>query len=570
MLSRANHRIRRTGRIDARALRLRQAAPVAFALAVPLLTFGLLLRRPDSDALLGSPTSHFYVVSLIAALAMILAIAVVWAARRLPDSRTFFLAMGFLSMATIFLAHGLGTSPFFGAGHNHGDAFSAYGPGVADDDDAPGYGATTEPVAAPTAFDPTYGYGGGSTAAAPSAPVDHSGHTDGTGTTPAAADGAAEAAAARGLVVGYSAQLSLFLSAIFFALATIGLPVIVQDLIVKHWVRAILLLSLPLLGHVYVALAQPTLISGLPLDSDPVRWTIAAAAVACLAFAGMRFFQAYRLVQLPLQAAMALGMGLLIEAQLFMLEGRLWRLSWWEYHLVMLAGFAICVGALLRQYRMTGDLGAIVEGLFLRERVSGLRAGDPRALVALSAAVAAKDTETAGHTERVAELTVAIGNRLGVAEERIEILRLAGRLHDVGKIGVPTNILRKPGGLTPTEFDAIKQHTVRGWRLANRSEMLANIAPIIRAHHERLDGGGYPDGLRGKDIPFEARIVAAADVWDALTSDRPYRKAMDWDQAADIITKSAGPHLEPRCVQALFEELGIPSFQVPRLGSDAA
>jgi HD-GYP domain-containing protein (c-di-GMP phosphodiesterase class II) len=100
--------------------------------------------------------------------------------------------------------------------------------------------------------------------------------------------------------------------------------------------------------------------------------------------------------------------------------------------------------------------------------------------------------------------------------------------------------------------------------------MLAHVAPIIRAHHERLDGSGYPDRLKGNEIPMEARIVAVADVWDALTSHRPYRGAMDWDQASAIVEKDAGTHLDPRCVQALFDELGIPYFRVPYLKRDAA
>jgi HD-GYP domain-containing protein (c-di-GMP phosphodiesterase class II) len=260
---------------------------------------------------------------------------------------------------------------------------------------------------------------------------------------------------------------------------------------------------------------------------------------------------------------MALGMALLIEAQIFMTWGELWRVSWWEYHFVMLAGFGICVLSLLRQYRMTGDLGAIVEGLFLRQQVNGIRAGDPRALVALGAAVAAKDSETSEHIERVGDLAVKVGRRLGLAEDRIEVLRLAGRLHDVGKIGVPNSILRKPGKLTEREFDVMKVHSPRGGNIALKSQTLIEAAAIIRAHHERMDGRGYPDGLAGDAIPVEARIVAVADVWDALTCDRPYRRAMSHDEAAGVLRHEAGDHLDPACVDALFEVLGIASMRTP-------
>jgi HD-GYP domain-containing protein (c-di-GMP phosphodiesterase class II) len=527
-------------------LQPRQAALVALALIVPAATFAFLLKVPRADLELGSPTSHFYIVTAVAALALILAVSVIWASRKLPDARTFFLAMGFFSMATIFFAHGVGTSPLF-AVHTHGATASAttlaepaneYAAPPIDDV----YGSTEPP--------PGYGL---------ATPEEHTGHVA------AAPDPSLATTIARGQVVGYSAQLSLVVSAIFFALATIDLPALLAQFIVRRWFWCVGLVSLPLVGHVFVALEAPTLISWIPLGSDGVKWGVASIAVSCLVFAGVRFFQSYRLAQLPMQGAMAIGMAYLIEAQVYMIEGRLWHLSWWGYHLAMLAGFLVCVVALLRQYRVTGDLGAVVEGLFLRKQVSGLRAGDPRALVALSAAVAAKDSETAEHIERVGELTVAIGRRLELPETRMDLLRLAGRLHDVGKIGVPNNILRKPGPLTPEEFETIKLHTTRGFRLADRSELLAEVAPIIRAHHEKLDGSGYPDGLRGEFIPFEARIVSVADVWDALTCDRPYRKAMEVEQAASIMESTAGPHLDPRCVQALFEELGIPYGKVPYL-----
>ncbi len=299
------------------------------------------------------------------------------------------------------------------------------------------------------------------------------------------------------------------------------------------------------------------MLSWIPIGSDRARYLIGGAAILCFLFAGWRFYQAWRLALLPLQAAMAIGMGFLIEAQIFMVRGQLWHLSWWEYHLVMLMGFGLCVVALLRQYRLTGDLGAVVEGLFLRQQVDGIRHGDPQALVALTAAVAAKDTETAEHIGRVGDLVVAIGEHLGLPADRIEVLRFAGRLHDVGKIGVPNSILRKPGKLTPGEFAVIKLHSPRGGTIAVRSEMLAEAAPIIRAHHERLDGAGYPDGLKGDEIPLEARIVAVADVWDALTCDRPYRAAMTTGEAMAVLDRDAGRHLDPVCIAALYAVLGI-------------
>ena len=501
----------------------------ALLLAAPLAASVLLEQRPSLDVVVGSPTTHFYVVSVVAALSLVFAVAVLWAARRLPDPRTFFLAMGFISMATIFVAHGLGTSPLF---HQHTAATTTES---ATDSDFATY---TAPVSVPSVY-------GGSPPAGITEPVDSVTHVVDPTTI------------ARGIVVGYSAQLSLFVSGVFFALSVLSFGPRTSRFVLRHKTWLTVALTTVLAGHVWVALFEPTMLSWIPIGSDRARYLIGGAAILCFLFAGWRFYQAWRLALLPLQAAMAIGMGFLIEAQIFMVRGQLWHLSWWEYHLVMLMGFGLCVVALLRQYRLTGDLGAVVEGLFLRQQVDGIRHGDPQALVALTAAVAAKDTETAEHIGRVGDLVVAIGEHLGLPADRIEVLRFAGRLHDVGKIGVPNSILRKPGKLTPGEFAVIKLHSPRGGTIAVRSEMLAEAAPIIRAHHERLDGAGYPDGLKGDEIPLEARIVAVADVWDALTCDRPYRAAMTTGEAMAILDRDAGRHLDPVCIAALYAVLGI-------------
>ncbi len=506
------------------AIRWRVVLCVAL-IVLPMVGFEGLLRVPSADITVGSGTSHFYVVSAVAALAFVLALAVIWAAQKLPDGRTFFLAMGFVAMATIFLAHGLGTSPFYGQ-HTHVDPFLAYGGGTTTGHaNHPGYGSAA--VAAPTA--------------APQAPVNQ-----------ALAD-----RIARGKVVGYSARLSLFISAIFFALAVVDFPVRFSEFASRHMWTLLLATAVPLGGHVLLALSAPHLLTWIPMGSAWLSWGLAAATWTALGFAGWRFLQAYRLALLPLQGAMAFGMAMLAEAQWMMIRGTLWHLSWWGYHVLMLAGFAVCVGALLRQQRCSGDLSAIVEGLFLRQQVRGIRKGDPQALVTLGAAITTKDTETAEHIGRVGDLSVALANRLWLPEDRLELVRLAGRLHDVGKIGVPKRILRKAGPLTKEEFEIMKLHSPRGWEIARQSGLLVAVAPIIRAHHEKLDGSGYPDGLVGDAISTEARIVSVADVWDALTCDRPYRRAMTANDAAEVLIKESESHLDPLVVQALFDELSI-------------
>jgi HD-GYP domain-containing protein (c-di-GMP phosphodiesterase class II) len=503
-------------------------AVAAVGLVVPLAAFISFMAKPGWDQAFGSGPSHFYIVSLAAGISLVLALAVIWAARRLPDSRTFFLAMAFMSMATIFLAHGLGTSPWFGGHSSHAaaDPFAAYGA-----------------IAQPTA--PAGEHVHAAAAPAVAAP---------------AFDFTTTKAFLRLRVVGYSARLSLLVGSMFLALSVVELRPRAADLFVRHFRKLVAAFSLVFAIHVATALAYPNLISWLPLEEPAVSWGVGAVAWSCLGFAGWRYYQAYRLALLPLQGTMALGILLLAEAQLMMITGRLWHLSWWTYHVVMLVGFAGPVLALLHQYRTTGDLGVLIEGLFLREQIKGLRKNDPAALTTLAAAVSGKDGETAGHLERVGELAVAIGLEMGLPAERMATLRWGGRLHDLGKIGVPNSILRKPGKLTAAEFAIMKDHTVRGWNVALRCPALVAAAPIIRSHHEKVNGSGYPDGLVGDAIPIEARIVAVADVWDALTWARPYKPAWPVIEAISLLRRDSGSHFDSDCVDALF---GVLEFDQP-------
>jgi HD-GYP domain-containing protein (c-di-GMP phosphodiesterase class II) len=489
-----------------------------------LLIFAILRLMPRYDIALSSHLWHFLIVSLVAAVALGLALAVTMAARNLPDSRTYFLAMAFVTMAGIFLAHGLGTAPFLGGSTAQPSASSGY-----DSDD--------------------YGYGYDSSASQSTTNSDHGAHEE------AGEYGSSSTVDARLAVVGLSARLSILLSALFFVLAVTNLGPRASQLVLRCWSALTLAVLSLIVIYDVVALAAPRLLAWIPITSPGLSWSVAALAWVALAFAGWRFLQACRLSYLPLQGTMALSMALLAEAQLFMILGPTWHLSWWEYHVVMLAGFLAPVLGMLSQYRTTGDLAAIIEGLFLRQSVTGIRAGDPQALNALGAAVAAKDGETSSHVDRVSQLATAIGERLGLEESRIDVLRWAGRLHDLGKIGVPTSILLKPGPLTDAEYRLMKMHSARGWEVARRCGILSRAAPAIRGHHERWNGSGYPDGLAGEAIPLEARIIAAADVWDALTAERPYRPAWTPDDATAMIRSDSGVLLDPQCVDALFDVL---------------
>jgi putative nucleotidyltransferase with HDIG domain len=180
------------------------------------------------------------------------------------------------------------------------------------------------------------------------------------------------------------------------------------------------------------------------------------------------------------------------------------------------------------------------------------------AIRALAAALDARDPYTAGHSERVSVVSVAISRQLGLAAEAVEIVRLGALLHDIGKIGIPDDVLRKPGALTAAEYDTIKQHPVLGAIILRSVPFLARHLEIVELHHERPDGRGYPYGLRGDDIPLAARIVHVADAYDAMTSARAYRRARPAGDALRELWRCAGTEFHAEIVGALA--VALPSL----------
>jgi putative nucleotidyltransferase with HDIG domain len=177
------------------------------------------------------------------------------------------------------------------------------------------------------------------------------------------------------------------------------------------------------------------------------------------------------------------------------------------------------------------------------------------AIRALAAALDARDPYTAGHSDRVSVLSVAIGRTLNLADEDLEVLRLGALLHDIGKIGIPDQVLRKPGPLTAAEYDAIKEHPSLGARILRSVPFLSRHLPIVELHHERPDGRGYPRGLRDYDIPLAARIVHVADAYDAMTSARAYRAARPSSEALRELWRGAGAEFDADIVGALATAL---------------
>lgn len=189
--------------------------------------------------------------------------------------------------------------------------------------------------------------------------------------------------------------------------------------------------------------------------------------------------------------------------------------------------------------------------------IEGLRASRQETVERLAKALEMHDGETGRHVNRMASIAAFLGERVGLDRDHVLLLRTAAPMHDVGKVATPDGVLQKPGALTPEEREVMERHTTVGYEILadSESELLQLAATIALTHHERWDGGGYPRGLAGEEIPVEGRITAVADVFDALLSDRCYRAALSVDDAVEVIRGGRGTHFDPQVVDALLSNL---------------
>lgn len=207
----------------------------------------------------------------------------------------------------------------------------------------------------------------------------------------------------------------------------------------------------------------------------------------------------------------------------------------------------------------------------VREQTRHIRLAHEETIQRLVTACMFRDDETGGHIKRTGLSSALVAQAAGWSTEMVELIQLAAPMHDVGKVGIPDSILRKPGKLTPEEFRIMQQHTVIGADMlsGSLSPVLQMAEQIAHFHHERWDGTGYPNRLAGEDIPKAARILAIIDVYDALTHDRVYRRALPEEQVLQIIEDGRGTHFDPSIVKAFFEALpGIRTVNVYELDHD--
>jgi HD-GYP domain-containing protein (c-di-GMP phosphodiesterase class II) len=365
----------------------------------------------------------------------------------------------------------------------------------------------------------------------------------------------------QGDVVGVAAQLAVVALVGWMAAAAFRRP---RD--EGRALRRVLVIWMAVLvAVVATGLAWPSLFRLIPVDQDPLRWGVSAVVLAAALVAGLRFAEGYRLSRSGLHLVMLYVVALLVASQLVMALGETFRLSWWLYHLFLLIAVVAMLAVVAHQLqsgRLDDGLRALLDDDAERRLAYGLRP-EVRALVV---ATEAKDPYTAGHMQRVAALAMRLGRALGLDAEDLRALGQAGVIHDVGKIEVPDAILNKPGRLDSDEFARVQEHPVAGERIGRQLGLHRRELEIVRFHHERWDGGGYPDGLAGEAIPYLARVLAVADVYDALTSDRAYRSAMAPDEAIRLVEGDAGTAFDPSFVRPL--RAAVAAASASRAGPD--
>ncbi len=320
-------------------------------------------------------------------------------------------------------------------------------------------------------------------------------------------------------------------------------------------VASALLAGAPMMSLVVAAALDERLFAGAAglAWEENVFDFVSVATVVMLLASIWTHWRRWQLGRDIVQFAIVLAAAMSIAAVTAFQHGRFGQLSWWDYHGFLLAGFGAAVYAIFQRGVSQRAITDVLRQAFHDDPFDHIERGYPEALRSLVRAVEIKDAYTHGHSERTARLAVEIGIRMRLSSDRLRAIARGGFLHDLGKIGIPDHILNKPGRLTPEERAVIETHPALGYQMASAAPSLNEALSVILHHHERVDGKGYPKGLKGSEIPLEARVVAVADVWDALTSDRAYRKGWGPQEALAHIEAGAGSHFDPLAVDALVQ-----------------
>ena len=303
------------------------------------------------------------------------------------------------------------------------------------------------------------------------------------------------------------------------------------------------------------ALLAPGAIPSIPVALRPLVWWIVGANALIYGVLALRALRTFQLTRRIGDLAVVAGLAWLAIAVATYLLSPVWSVGFWAGHVLELGAFLVVSGALASDLARSTPSRALSE-IDVRSVVTEEEELLGAWVARLLARLADKDTSTREHTRRVAQLAVQVGQELGLRGGRLRGLAVAALLHDVGKLQVPDAILQKAAPLTPAEFEVIKRHPSDGADLLAHIGGFAEEAPLVRGHHERLDGSGYPDGLRGDELSLEVRILGACDVYDALTSERVYRRAFTEPQALTILDQGRDTAFDPNVIDALARVVG--------------
>jgi len=455
-------------------MKIRTSAGPAAGILLPYLFYEF-LRRQSWDIRLSLPEGHFYIVTAVALLAVFLAFAVGLAGRRVRNVKVGFLSLAFVSLAVIFMVHGLSTPNL----------------------------------------------------------MLHATH-----------------------LPGITSPLSVILATFWLGLSALPSDHRLIRFFTLHEKRMLPLWTIALAVLGGLSLLYPDAVSFIPLNVNPLKGGVTAIVVLINSYTIYRYYQAYEYSRFPLQIAIVYSSGWLIVSQLIIATGESWRLSWWMYHFLLLAAMVVMLIGLKRQYAAKKSLPGALRALFTTDPIERITESITPSVKALMAATESKDVYTAGHNLRVTQYALRIAEELQLRPDQLRALSQGTIIHDIGKLDVPDEILNKPGRLTEEERAIIEQHPARGYEMCRRLGFMKEELEIIRSHHEKWNGQGYPDRLAGEQIPRMARIVAVADVYDALTSDRAYRKAMTREEAMAFLRENKGTHFDPECVDAWDRAVG--------------
>ncbi|MFJ9501156.1 HD-GYP domain-containing protein [Brevibacillus centrosporus] len=352
---------------------------------------------------------------------------------------------------------------------------------------------------------------------------------------------------------GVAAQISIFLAAFWLWLSSFPADHRWSEILSRGHRLLLPVWTVLLLSAGIVSMLFPHLADWIQVDSRPVNVLLTSTIVLFNTITMYRYYRSYKYSQFPLQLSIVYSAGWLITSQLIMQLGESWRVSWWIYHFLLLASMIVMITGLYRQYALKHSLSDAIRALFTTDPIERITNCLSPSVKALIVATESKDRYTAGHNFRVALYALKLAEELRLRPEQLRAVAQGTIIHDIGKIQIPDPILNKPGKLTPGEREVIEKHTVRGYEMCKNLGFMKDELSIIRSHHEKWDGSGYPDQLQGEQIPFMARIVAVADVYDALTSNRAYRTAWSHEEAISFLQKNSGTHFDPSCVEAWIQ-----------------